>query len=72
MTDFNQLNQILDRIAKAEETKEDINLLRLLLRVGDGQNLVQLGKYNVNIGEGKNIQMAIAPTILGMTMQFKL
>ncbi|MEC4819098.1 MAG: NACHT domain-containing protein, partial [Scytonema sp. PMC 1069.18] len=53
MINSNQLMQILDRIANDEETKEDINVLRQLLRAVNSQNLVQLGKYNVNISKDK-------------------
>ena len=35
------------------ESDEDIRLLRQLLRTDDNRNIVQLGKYNVNIAEGK-------------------
>jgi Effector-associated domain 10/NACHT domain len=52
-----KLRQSLDRIADGEGTKDDIELLRQLLRAGDSQNFIQLGKYNINITEGKDIQI---------------
>lgn len=57
MTARDELSAILDRIANGEEAEGDMQALRQLLRAGDRQNIVQLGKYNVNIGEGKDIQI---------------
>jgi GUN4-like/Effector-associated domain 10 len=50
-------NNILDRIAAVQHTEADIAALRQLLESGDRQIAVQLGKYNVNIGEGKEIHI---------------
>lgn len=57
MTVRDELSAILDRIANGEEAESDIQTLRQLLRAGDRQNVVQLGKYNINIGEGRDIQI---------------
>jgi phosphotransferase system HPr-like phosphotransfer protein len=57
MIAHDELSAILDRIANGEEAEGDIQTLRQLLRAGDRQNVVQLGKYNINIGEGKDIQI---------------
>ncbi len=57
MTVRDELSAILDRITNGEEAESDIQALRQLLRAGDRQNVVQLGKYNINIGEGRDIQI---------------
>lgn len=51
------LNGILDRIANGEETEGDRQLLRQLLREERSQSVVQLGKYTVNLGQGREIQV---------------
>lgn len=51
------LNGILDRIANGEETEGDRQLLRQLLREKQRQSVVQLGKYTVNLGQGREIQV---------------
>lgn len=53
----NELNRILDRIANGEETEGDRQLLRQLLREQQSQSVVQLGKYTVNLGQGREIQV---------------
>jgi hypothetical protein len=50
-----ELMAMLDRIIKGQPTDADIETLRQLLVSGDRQFMQQLGKYNVNIGEGKDI-----------------
>ncbi|NEP40164.1 MAG: hypothetical protein F6K35_13355, partial [Okeania sp. SIO2H7] len=57
MTLSEELKQILNRIEKEQQTEDDINVLRQLLRDGDRQVALQLGKYNVNIGEGREIHV---------------
>ena len=57
MTLSEELKQILNRIEKGEQTEEDINVLPQLLRDGDRLVAIQLGKYNVNIGEGQDIHI---------------
>jgi hypothetical protein len=51
------LSGILDRIANGEETEGDRQLLRQLLREKQSQSVVQLGKYTVNLGQGREIQV---------------
>jgi len=59
------LSTILDRIKNGEQTEADIAALRQLLNAGDAaqeglrqrQIALQLGKYNVNIGQGQDIQI---------------
>lgn len=57
MTISKNLNQILNRIKKGQQNDEDIAVLRQRLLAEDGQVATQLGKYNVNIGEAKDIQI---------------
>lgn len=52
-----ELNGILDRIANGEETEGDRQLLRQLLREKQSQRVVQLGKYTVNLGQRREIQV---------------
>ncbi|MHC5897393.1 hypothetical protein [Nostoc sp.] len=55
---YNQdLSAIFNRIANGEETERDMQTLRQLLRAREGQNSIQIGKYNVNISEGRDIQI---------------
>jgi hypothetical protein len=59
------LSTILDRIKNDEQTEADMAALRQLLNAGDAaqvglrqrQIARQLGKYNVNIGQGQDIQI---------------
>ncbi|MHC5772166.1 MAG: ATP-binding protein, partial [Nostoc sp.] len=56
MADSNEINSIIDSIASGEHTDTDIAVLREVLSSGDRQ-AIQLGKYNVNIGDGKEIHI---------------
>lgn len=51
------LETILDRIAGGTHTESDIAALRQALIVSGEQNVVQLGKYNLNIAQGRDIQV---------------
>jgi WD40 repeat protein len=51
------LQQLLHRFEKGQQTDQDITFLRKLLLSGDRQVTLQLGKYNVNIGDGKDIHI---------------
>ena len=54
----NELIAILDRIANGQFTDADIEALRQLLVSGDGEKVkAQIAKYNVDIGEGKDIHI---------------
>ena len=55
MSNDRDLDAIFDRLAKQTHTEEDIQTLRQLLCVTQGQNTVQIGKYIVNIAELVNI-----------------
>ncbi len=49
------LNTILNRIAQNQHKKADLLILRQAIDSGDLQTKTELGKYIVNIGEGKEI-----------------
>lgn len=57
MSSYEHLSAIFDRIVNGEETAEDIQTMRSLLRSRDGQNVVQVGNNIVNIAEGQDIQI---------------
>ncbi|MBT9317673.1 hypothetical protein [Leptothoe spongobia] len=52
-----QLTTIIERISQGEHTEDDLNTLCTLLTSGEQADLLQLGKYNINIGQGQNIQI---------------
>ncbi|MBW4652444.1 MAG: tetratricopeptide repeat protein [Kaiparowitsia implicata GSE-PSE-MK54-09C] len=55
MTDY--LSDILERIASGEYSKADMVALQQALKGEKGRSLLQLGKYNITIGEGRDIQI---------------
>jgi predicted NACHT family NTPase len=57
MSSYEHLSAIFDRIANGEETAEDIQTMRSLLRSRDDRNVVQVGNNIVNIAEGQDIQI---------------
>lgn len=57
MANFNNINSLINRIADGEYTDADITALRNMLSSSDAQALIQLGKYNVNITDGKEIHI---------------
>jgi hypothetical protein len=58
MMNGNDLSRIINRIASSKHTDEDIAILCQVLLSGDDRQLsIQLGKYNVNITEGKEIHI---------------
>ncbi|MHC5861633.1 NACHT domain-containing protein, partial [Nostoc sp.] len=57
MTRSDELVSILDRILDGCGDEGDVAILRQSLKASSGQNIVQLGKYNVNIGEGQDIHI---------------
>ncbi|GAX46191.1 hypothetical protein NIES4075_72120 [Tolypothrix sp. NIES-4075] len=54
MANPSNLNDIIQRILNGTQTDDDIDALRQWLNSGGSQN-VQVGKYNVNIGQGQDI-----------------
>jgi hypothetical protein len=58
MSDPDELSGIISRIATNKQTEKDIAFLCQVLSAGDNrQASTQLGKYNVNIGQGQGIQI---------------
>jgi Effector-associated domain 10/NACHT domain len=57
MSNDQDLDGIFDRIANQNATDEDIQILRQLRRVPEGQNVIQIGKYSVNIAEGRDLHI---------------
>jgi Effector-associated domain 10 len=51
-----ELNAILDRIVKHQQTDTDMKVLRQWLS-GGGQIISQQGKYAVNLGQGQEIHI---------------
>ncbi|MBW4430884.1 MAG: hypothetical protein KME28_03845 [Pelatocladus maniniholoensis HA4357-MV3] len=51
-----ELNAILDRIVKHQQTETDMTVLRKWLS-GGGQIISQQGKYAVNLGQGQEIHI---------------
>ncbi|AVH63784.1 NACHT domain-containing protein [Nostoc sp. 'Peltigera membranacea cyanobiont' N6] len=56
MTTPEELNAILERIVKKQQTEADITVLRTWLS-GSGQIVSQQGKYAVNLGQGQEIHI---------------
>ncbi|MBF2014849.1 MAG: ATP-binding protein [Rivularia sp. T60_A2020_040] len=57
MTNPEEINNVLNRIEAGEHTDADIAILRKVLSSGDRQVASQLGRYNVNIKNGKGIHI---------------
>ncbi|NEP13952.1 MAG: hypothetical protein F6K14_27870 [Symploca sp. SIO2C1] len=53
----NNINDILERINSGNWNDSDTKTLQQLLQAGDRKTLEQLGKYNVKIGQGQDIQI---------------
>ena len=52
-----QLEEILERILNHTANEDDIAQLRQFITSNSDRNTVQIGKYNVNIAEGKDIHI---------------
>jgi hypothetical protein len=57
MISLNDISTVLDRIAADTHTPADLETLHSLLLVSGDHHVVQVGKYNINIGHGENIQI---------------
>ena len=60
LSEFNptaELEHVIQCIAAGKTTEEDLQLLRNVITQGMEQDLVQLGKYNINIAKGQDIQI---------------
>jgi tetratricopeptide (TPR) repeat protein len=51
------VNTFLDRIAEGKHTETEMAALQQFLSAGEGLNTLNLGKYNVNIEQGQDIQI---------------
>jgi hypothetical protein len=51
------MSDSIQRIIDGTQTDADLKNLRQLLTSGDRETISQLGKYNVNIKEGKDIHI---------------
>lgn len=65
MTPFDEIKIILDHIAATGAyTEADLTaLLRALLVDGNGNIILQIGKYNVNIEQGQDIKIGDHPPL---------
>ncbi len=54
---FPDLQKILNRIKNHEYSYEDITVLRELILADRHQTVLQLSKYNINLGDGKDIHI---------------
>jgi vWA-MoxR associated protein C-terminal domain/Effector-associated domain 10/vWA-MoxR associated protein middle region (VMAP-M) 1 len=57
MISHDDLEVIFERIVNHQETQSDRQTLRSLLRAGNGDNEIQIGKHIVNIAEGRDIHI---------------
>jgi len=57
MANPEDINSLINRIATGEYTDADIAILREVVASSDRELIIQLGKYNVNIGDGKEIHI---------------
>lgn len=57
MSDHDDLKAIFERIVNHQETEDDRQTLRSLLRGGNGDSEIQIGKNIVNIAEGRDIHI---------------
>lgn len=48
---------IFERILQGKQTKIDLQILKDNLKQDDEKDLVQIGKFNINIGQGENIKI---------------
>ena len=55
MTAPDDPQDIFDHIVNGKHTNADLEVLRQLLTVNSNQNVVQIGKYAINIGQGNDI-----------------
>jgi tetratricopeptide (TPR) repeat protein len=57
MPDSDDLLAIIERILSHQHTEADLVLLRQAISASSSQGTLQIGKYNVNIGEGKDVHI---------------
>ena len=64
MANPSNLNNIVQRILNGTQTDADVEALRQWLNSGGIQN-IQVGKYNVNIGQGQDIHIGDVNLVRG-------
>ncbi|AFZ01286.1 tetratricopeptide repeat protein [Calothrix sp. PCC 6303] len=57
MPDSDDLLAMIERILSHQHTEADLVLLRQAISASSSQGTLQIGKYNVNIGEGKDVHI---------------
>ena len=57
MTAPDELKAILNRIKDKTHTEKDLEALRQVITVDGNENRIQLGKYNINVAQGRDIQI---------------
>ena len=67
MTIPDNTSAILDRIVSGKSTESDLEIIRRLLAPSDTQSVVQIGKYNVNLGQGQGDFILVIASHLGET-----
>lgn len=65
MTIPDNTSAILDRIVSGKSTESDLEIIRRLLAPSDTQSVVQIGKYNVNLGQGQGDFILVIASHLG-------
>ena len=65
MPTSDELLAILNNIVNDQHTPADLEVLRQALTVNSAQNVVQIGKYPVNIGQGQDIRIGDQITYQG-------
>lgn len=51
------LNALLERVKNGQTTEADVDTLHQWLSVDAERSVVQIGKYNINLEQGQNIQI---------------
>jgi tetratricopeptide (TPR) repeat protein len=57
MPDSEDLLAIIDRILRQQHSEGDLDVLRQAISASSSPGSLQIGKYNVNIGEGKDVHI---------------
>ena len=57
MEENDSCQQLADRLAQGNLSEQDLSALRRALLASGQANVIQIGKYNVHIGQGENIQI---------------
>jgi Effector-associated domain 10 len=52
-----ELDYAIERVTVGKTTEKDLQLLRNTISTKTAQDVVQVGKYNIHIAEGRDIQI---------------